>query len=172
MTIPAPQAARLLEATHAASTRPATVEMAPCLTLMAAFPSEEPKPFASRASQTHRLAWIAQDSTKPGRDASATSWVAQASPDWSLQHLEENPEAMAPLVLTLLAEVIGSDPGTAINAVAHRWRYARVIKALGQPFLRSDDSTLWLGRDWCLGSRVEDAWESGDAIGRGLLLHI
>jgi renalase len=171
MTIPAPQAARLLGPAHPASARLETVEMAPCLTLMAAFPSVEPKPFASRASQTHPLAWIAQDSTKPGRNASATAWVAQASPDWSQQHLEETPESIASSMLALLAEETGTDPRTAIHAAAHRWRYARVIKALGQPFLRSDDSTLWLGGDWCLGPRVEAAWESGDAIGRDLLLH-
>lgn len=172
MTIPAPQAARLLGAAHPANARLETVEMAPCLTLMAAFPSAEPKPFASRASQAHPLSWIAQDSTKPGRNASATGWVAQASPDWSQQHLEETPETIAPLMLALLAEEIGVDAGAAIHATAHRWRYARVIKALGQPFLRSDDSTLWLGGDWCLGPRVEAAWESGDAIGRDLLLHL
>ena len=171
MTIPAPQAARLLGAAHPASARLETVEMAPCLTLMAAFPSEDSKPFASRASQAHPLAWIAQDSTKPGRTASATAWIAQAGPEWSLQHLEETPETIAPLMLALLAEEIGADPGAAVHAVAHRWRYARVIKTLGQPFLRSDDSTLWLGGDWCLGPRVEVAWESGDAIGRDLLLH-
>jgi predicted NAD/FAD-dependent oxidoreductase len=169
MTIPAPQAVRLLGAAHPASARLETVEMAPCLTLMAAFPSEEPKPFVSRASQTHPLAWIAQDSSKPGRNASATGWIAQASPNWSLQHLEETQDTIAPLMLALFAEVIGTDPGAAIHAAAHRWRYARVIKALGQPFLRSDDSTLWLGGDWCLGPRVEAAWESGDAIGRDVL---
>jgi predicted NAD/FAD-dependent oxidoreductase len=171
MTIPAPQAARLLGPTHPASARLEPIEMAPCLTLMAAFPSEKPKPIASRASQSHPLAWIAQDSTKPGRNSSVTAWVAQASPDWSQQHLEETPESITPPMLALLAEVIGTDPRTAIHAAAHRWRYARVIKALGQPYLRSDDSTLWLGGDWCLGPRVEAAWESGDAIGRDLLLH-
>jgi predicted NAD/FAD-dependent oxidoreductase len=171
MTIPAPQAARLLGPAHPASARLETVEMAPCLTLMAAFPSLEAKTFASRASQTHPLAWIAQDSSKPGRNASVTGWVAQASPEWSQQHLEETPDTMAPLMLALLADVTGTDPRTAIHAVAHRWRYARVIKALGQPFLRSDDSTLWLGGDWCLGPRVEAAWESGDAIGRDLVVH-
>lgn len=172
MTIPAPQAARLLGPVHPASASLETVEMAPCLTLMAAFPAEEPKPFASLASQSHPLAWIAQDSTKPGRNASVTGWVAQASPGWSRQHLEETPDTLAPLLLASLAEVIGADPQTAIHAIAHRWRYARVIKALGQPFLRSDDSTLWLGGDWCLGPRVEAAWESGDAIGRDLLMHL
>jgi predicted NAD/FAD-dependent oxidoreductase len=172
MTIPAPQAARLLGAGHPASARLETVEMAPCQTLMAAFPSVVPKPFASRASQSHPLAWIAQDSTKPGRNASATAWVAQASSDWSQQHLEEHQDTIAPLMLALLADVIGTDPRMAIHAAAHRWRYARVIKALGQPYLRSDDSTLWLGGDWCLRPRVEAAWESGDAIGRDLVMHL
>jgi len=169
VTIPGPQALRLLGHLDPGIARIADVEMAPCLTLMAAFEPDEPRPFKSRLSDTDALSWIAQDSTKPGRSSSVTTWVAQASSEWSRAHLEEKPETIAPRMLSLLAETIGARANGAICAVAHRWRYARVVKPLGQPFLRAKDGLLWVGGDWCLGARVEAAWLSGDAIGRDLL---
>jgi hypothetical protein len=35
---------------------------------------------------------------------------------------------------------------------------------LGAPFLHSNDGTVHVGGDWCLGARVEAAWASGTAI--------
>jgi predicted NAD/FAD-dependent oxidoreductase len=55
------------------------------------------------------------------------------------------------------------------RAIAHRWRYARVTKALGLPFLRSADAAVYLGGDWCIGARVEAAWDSGTAIANDIL---
>ena len=53
-------------------------------------------------------------------------------------------------------------------ALAHRWRFARTTAPLGAPFLSFAESTLFLGGDWCLGARVECAFESGRAIANAL----
>lgn len=169
MSVPVPQARRLLADADPIHQKLAGVSMAPCLALMAAFPADEPKPFVSRSSNTDALAWIAQDSSKPGRNPAFVTWVAQASADWSSMHLELDREALASRMLPLLTAAIGNSPGTPVHAAAHRWRYARTTVALGQPFLRSEDRTLYLGGDWCLGARVEAAWCSGDAIARDIL---
>lgn len=168
-TVPAPQAARLLGQAHPLHARIAAVSMAPCLTLMAAFPPDSPRPFASRASTTDPLAWIAQDSSKPGRDGTSATWVAQAGAEWSSAHLELEPQAIAGKMLQSLAAAIGLSPADALYHAAHRWRFARATNAPGVSFLRSDDGTLHVGGDWCLGDRVEAAWRSGDAIADDLL---
>ena len=169
LTVPAPQVAPLIGAAHPLTPALAGVAMAPCLTLMAAFPPDAPRPFVTRASDTHPLAWIAQDSTKSGRSPVATTWVAQASPDWSARYLEEDRDTLAAGMLPLLCGEIGTDPAEALHAAAHRWRYARVTAPLGHPFLRSADARLYLGGDWCLGPRVEAAWQSGRAIAQDIL---
>ena len=169
MTVPAPQAAALVGVGHALHDRIASVVMAPCLTLMAAFPNGSPRPFLSRSSDDHPLAWIAQDCSKPGRAGALTTWVAQASAEWSGQYLEDTPDVIAARMLPMLAEVIGVAPQLALYAAAHRWRYARTIAPLGKPFLRSDDGTLHIGGDWCLGARVEAAWSSGTAIADAII---
>jgi renalase len=59
--------------------------------------------------------------------------------------------------------------GRITHAVAHRWRYSRVSKALGQPFLCTPNRTLYLGGDWCVGAHIEGAWTSGTAIAQDVL---
>jgi predicted NAD/FAD-dependent oxidoreductase len=169
MTVPAPQAAALLGPEHPLYPPIAAVDMAPCLALMAAFPGAAPRPFRSRASDNYPLAWIAQDSSKPGRNCTLTTWVAQASTEWSVQHVEDPPEVIVNRMLSMLAEVIDVAPQSALYAAAHRWRYARTTTPLGEPFLNSDDATLHVGGDWCLGVRVEAAWTSGTAIADAII---
>ena len=169
MTAPAPQAAALLGDSHPMHPQIANVMMAPCLTLMAAFPAEAPRPFRSRTSEDQPLAWIAQDSSKPRRSGTLTSWVAQASIEWSERHLEDPPEAIADRMLPILEDALGVAPDSALYAAAHRWRYARTMAPLGAPFLQSDDGTLHVGGDWCLGARVEAAWASGTAIADAII---
>jgi glycine/D-amino acid oxidase-like deaminating enzyme len=67
LTAPAPQAAALLGADHPLADALAQVRLDPCLTLMAAMDPAAPRPFVTRADADDPLAWIAHDSSKPGR---------------------------------------------------------------------------------------------------------
>ncbi len=168
VTVPAPQVAALIGSEHALIAPLAAVRYAPCLTLMAV--GAGAAPFVTRRDPADALAWIAQDSSKPGRPAEGgTAWVAQAGPQFSEAHLERDMEQVADLMLPLLCDRLGLAPEQMSQAVAHRWRYAAVTAPLGQPFLRNDDATLHLGGDWCIGPRVEAAWTSGSAIADDIL---
>ncbi|MDX5400896.1 MAG: FAD-dependent oxidoreductase [Rhodobacterales bacterium] len=169
LTVPAPQVAPLLGRDHPLADQVSRVAMDPCLTLMAAFPLGTPVPFTSRLSEHDSLAWIACDNSKPGRPAATVNWVAQASPGWSARHLEADKQDVADLMLPLLCNAIGAGPGDAVHVAAHRWRHARVTEPLGQPFLRGSCGSVYLGGDWCLGPRVEAAWQSGDAIAQDII---
>lgn len=164
VTVPAPQALSLLGESHPLSAALRSVVMGPCLTLMAAI-QQGSAPFTVREDPAAPLAWIARNSSKPGRAGGAIeTWVAQAGPEFSTEHLEKDPQVITSLMLPLLCEQLGVDPESVTYAAAHRWRHARVIAPLGEPFLRSPDATLYLGGDWCLGARVEAAWTSGTAM--------
>jgi renalase len=169
VTVPAPQVAGLLGADHPLCAALLPVRMAPCLTLMAAITA--PAPFITRKDPDHPLAWIAQDSSKPGRPQAAPGlWVAQASEAFSHTHLERDATAIAAEMLPLLCDRLGTTQDCVTHAIAHRWRYARVTQALGLPFLRSADASIYLGGDWCIGARVEAAWDSGTAIAQDILV--
>lgn len=164
LTIPAPQALQLLGPMHPLATALRAVEMRPCLTLMAAFPPDSQRPFSQRSDPDHPLAWIAQDSSKPGRSTAAVTWIAQAGPEFSAQNLENSPEDIAAQMLPLLCDAIGANPQTALHLRAHRWRYAQTLRPLGAAYLSDGATNLFLGGDWCLGARAEHAWQSGAAI--------
>ena len=168
VTVPAPQAVELLGVDHPLTAPLASVRIEPCLTLMAAVAA--PAPFVTRNDPDDPLAWIAQDSSKPGRPSGdAAAWVAQAGPSFSERHLESDSGTIVTLMLPLLCDRLGIAVDQVRHAAAHRWRYARATAALGQPFLRSSDATLYLAGDWCLGARVEAAWASGTAAAEDLL---
>lgn len=160
VTIPAPQAIPLL-ALHAPTLalRLTAVRYDPCWTVLAAFPARLPLPDALR----HRgiIGWAARDSAKPGRDAAQENWVIQASPAFSVAHLEEPPERILPPLLDALT------PEAPLFAQAHRWRYALVQAALGEPCLW--DGALGYASDGCLAGRAEAAFDSGAALARRVL---
>ncbi|MEZ0468662.1 NAD(P)/FAD-dependent oxidoreductase [Phaeobacter sp. SYSU ZJ3003] len=167
LTVPAPQVAGLLGAEHSLVADLAPVRLAPCLTLMAAVTA--PVPFASRQDRDDPLAWIALDNSKPDRPPGTGLWVAQAGKDFSERHLEQDAPTIANAMLPLLCDRLGVTVDCVTHAAAHRWRYARVTQALDQRFLTSADGTLHLGGDWCVGPRIEAAWQSGAAIAHDIL---
>ena len=143
------------------------VSVAPCWTLMIAFAGPPDWQEMSRFRETG-IAWIAKNSSKPERDAEQECWVVHASADWSEAHLEIDKDTAKKHLIDLLHSMRGGMPEITY-AAAHRWRYALTTTPLGQPYIRSSDQTLLVGGDWCLGARVEDAWESGLAMASALL---
>lgn len=166
-TVPTPQVAGIIGADHPLIARLTDVAYAPNLTLMAGI--DGPAPFVVARDPDADLAWIAQDSTKPDRPQGPVAWVAQASTAFSATHLELDKDAIADLMLPLLLDRLGATAAQVRYTAAHRWRYSQVTQALGEAFLRDDTGTLYLGGDWCLGPKVEDAWTSGTAIADDLL---
>ena len=144
----------------------ATVAIAPCWTLMLAYPQAVrpglttlgPQWNAARSTH-HRIAWLARESSKPGRNL-VERWTVQASPAWSAEHLEDDEARVQAKLLKAFAEVTGIRAQPAF-ADTRRWRYAQTTHPLGKSHLW--DVALGLGAcgDWCLGHRVEDAFVSG-----------
>lgn len=169
LTLPAPQVLRLLDAASPLSADLSSVTMAPCLTLMAAFPGQGPAVDQDRAPHDGDLDLVTLEASKPGRDTGLHTWVAHAGVDFSQHYLERDLPGIADRMLPLLCQRIGRQPEAAVHAVAHRWRYATVDRALGRPFLADPSGTLHVGGDWCLGKAAEDAWQSGRAIATDVL---
>jgi predicted NAD/FAD-dependent oxidoreductase len=169
LTVPAPQLAALLGADHALVRAAGHVVMQPCLTLMMAALNSAAAPFTALRRPDHDLAWIAQDSSKDARPRTFTSWVAQAGLSFSMQHLEKPPAEIATLMQPMLCDALGISGADVVYTAAHRWRYARVQTPLGTAFLQDAQSGLYVGGDWCLGARIEAAWDSGVAIAADII---
>lgn len=173
LAVPHPQALELLQDSQLApefQQALASVEVAPCWTLMLAFPQATPseqEPFgpawSAARSQQHRVRWLARENSKPGR-GSIERWTVQASPEWSAEHVNDSAERISAKLLKGFAEITGirAEPS---HAVAHRWLYAQTRRPLGQPYLADRALGIALCGDWCLGHRVEDAFVSGLELG-------
>ena len=166
-TAPAPQTLALLQPHLPAALASDAIDYDPCLTLMIALKTHPDLPDTAKCP-TKAFAWVAHDSSKPNR-SSTGCWVVQASADWSQQHLEKTKDEICALMSELFLDHACLSSKDVIYASAHRWRYAFVAKPLGQSFVKDTTQTLYAGGDWCLGPRVEHAWQSGTAIAKDLI---
>jgi len=142
------------------------VYVAPCWTLMLAFPQAvQPTlthlgPQWNAAHSTHhRVAWVARESSKPGRSP-VERWTVQASQAWSQEHLDDDGERVRAKLLKAFAEITGirAEPSF---AQVHRWPWAKTQRPLGQSHLWDRSDRVGVCGDWCLGCRIEDAFVSG-----------
>lgn len=168
LTVPAPQAQRLL-GDHPLASRLATVEMAPCLTLMVAFDEQLGLLFDVLKNPGPELAWIIRNASKPGRLKLPEAWVAHASAEWSARHLETDKDGIARAMLALLPGAMEVDLPEPVYLAGHRWRYACTATPLGQASLADPETGLFMGGDWCLGPNAEDGWLSGQALAKAAL---
>ncbi|MDJ0942801.1 MAG: FAD-dependent oxidoreductase [Kiloniellales bacterium] len=168
-TAPAPQARRLLASEPEAAAALAGVAIAPCWALMLRFAGPVDPGFEVRRSASGDLAWIARNGSKPGRDPGKECWVVHAGPDWSRRHLELERDRVAAMMAEMLPRAFAVRLPEIEAAVAHRWRYARTTAPLGEPFFSLAQRRLFLGGDWCLGARVECAFQSGQAIAQAVV---
>lgn len=142
------------------------VEVAPCWTLMLAFPqASQPSlsylgPQWNVARSTHhRIAWLARESSKPRRSA-IERWTVQASPEWSLEHLQDDPARVEAKLLKAFAELTGIRTQPA-DVLMHRWGQAKTLRPLGCTHRYMAQAGLGTCGDWHQGHRVEDAFVSG-----------
>jgi predicted NAD/FAD-dependent oxidoreductase len=169
LAVPAPQAAALLEtigdaAPSALVAAAASAVMAPCWAMLAAFdPPLDLAGFDAAALDGGPIAWIARNTSKPGRDG-LDAWTVHASPEWSTAHLEAVPEAIAPMLLDAFRAATGARSGSTAYLAAHRWRYALVTSPSGQPAVFDPGIGLGICGDWCLGGKIEAAFLSGRAL--------
>ena len=169
LAIPADQAAPLLIALPAFAEQAKNAKMLPCWTLMLGFQTSLELPYGGAWVNQSRLSWIAKDNSKPER-RSGERWVAQASPAWSIEHLEEDPERAKEKLLKAFHEATGSwiQP---IHAVVHRWRFAQSEHPLPVDCLWDKNQKVGVCGDWFAagvegGGRIENAFLSALALAK------
>lgn len=170
IALPAPQAQALLGAEPLLRDALNAVTTEPCWTLMLDFATPLALDFDAQRLDEGALSWLARQGSRPGAgSAQADAWTLHASAEWSEQHLHVPPEQVSGLLQDELAHLIGAALPPVRFAQAHRWLYARTNKPLQQPMLCNADASLFVGGDWCLGARVEYAFDSGSAIAEKII---
>lgn len=163
VAVPAEQAVALLSPVHRHfADLAAAATSVPCWSIMLAFDARIERAADILAAPGAPISWAARNSAKPGRKG-PEAWVVQASPEWSAEHLESEPEFVVATLVSALANAVGVDLPGVLAAAAHRWRFALPAAAGRDPLW---DCSLQIGvcGDWLAGSRVEAAWRSGDGL--------
>ncbi|SEI49900.1 hypothetical protein SAMN05421831_10328 [Allopseudospirillum japonicum] len=175
LATPAPQAVPLLQAHDSQLAQTvAQVQMQAVWAAYVYLPQGETQEIAC-AVNSGPLRWISCQSTKPERateqaQAQASAWVLLSDPQWSAHHLQTSAQDVAAVLLEAARTCL---PNTSLQAEpelleAHRWLYAQAENPLNRGFLRSATGISLCG-DWCLGTQVEDAWQSGYQLAGHLL---
>jgi len=166
VTAPLVQARELLVAYPAIVNQLAGAGHRPCWALMVEL--DAPIDGGFDAVRGHgAVAWAAREASKPGRVA-GERWVIHATAEWTEAHLEEPGPVVADALLDALADAVGPLPPVVFRR-AHRWRYARVDRPVGQPCLYDAEARIAVAGDGLLGPRVEAAWTSGCAAASAIL---
>ena len=168
LALPAPQALKVLATTDHKIPKLEHARYAPCWAATLAFSSSQTLPFQDLRPNDDMIAWIARDSSKPGRLPSPETFVIHATPAWSRANLEVLPDDACTALLTRFRVITGftTEP---TYAAAHRWRYALVEQPANRPYLWLADANIGACGDWCLGPRVESAYDSGRALAHAIL---
>lgn len=168
LALPAPQVGPIAATAGIAFALLASVRYAPCWALMLAFDTPLSVGWDHLKSDQGPVAWVARNATKPGRGGGRETLVVHAAPDWSRRNLEMTPDVAAAELEPHWRAATGIT-ATPRFAAAHRWRYALVEETAGAPFLFDEASRLGACGDWCLGPRVEAAFDSGEAMAEAVL---
>ena len=167
IAVPAPQALMLLKNQPSFAEQLSEVRMEPAW--VAAISAGERRHHLPEVAvfQHPVIRRIVNNSAKPQR-GNSNVYLVQAQKDWSKKHLEEAPEPVGQSLLDNFKKLTGSHEEDRLLFV-HRWRYAFTEKPLGSPFLWDQQQQIGVCGDWCLGRRVEDAWQSGADLGVRIL---
>ena len=164
-TAPGPQTAKLLEGFRPTlAMAAASTSYAPCLAAMVAFAERPTVEWCAASIQDGPLSFVAEDNARPGHQPALapSRWILHASASWSAEHIEENPEVFAPLMLAAFGQLPGvQDLDPPVHLRGHRWRFALVEKTTTSAAQVEGTPPVAIAGDWCEGPRIEAAWSSG-----------
>lgn len=165
VSAPAPQALKILNTNKCSWLSDLNaIQYVPCWALMF---STKTDTFQNHPASGSIISSLVLQNTKPGRivPKGIASWVAQASAEWSLKHLESESSMVQNAMLEEALRLSSSSHLQVVHATVHRWRYSQVSAALNTPALIDDACGLYYVGDACHGGGVEGALLSGAHVG-------
>jgi predicted NAD/FAD-dependent oxidoreductase len=167
ITCPGPQAQSLIPVASPLYGVAGDFGYQPCWAAMIGFESPVQWTYDGVALDHEVLAWVARDSSKPGR-GDGDRWVLHAQPDWSRMNVDTEPEVVLRVLRAAFREVSGVLPPETDAGDIHRWLYARSTQVGSRPVSLDPSRRLGLCGDGASGARLEQAWLSGIDLARGI----
>ena len=169
IAVPAPQARLLLGKLDDLAAPLSRVRMMPCWAMMAYF--EKPV-FPNQdvfSDMSEVIRWIGRNTSKPGRAQRGETIVVHASPGFSREAEDVDPDVIAGELWDEVSRALSLKGVQPDHQSAHLWRYGLVDQSLGESFVFSYEQRVGVAGDWCLGRLAEHAYESGQLLGRAII---
>lgn len=169
LAVPAPQALELLPPHVDFEGQIRGIQMLGCHTLMLGYLQQNDieTDWHCAFFDDALLGFAAFNSQKPGRGG-GMSLVVQSRHDWSQAHIEDELEGVGGLMGRRFQDLTGLSPAADGYYRLHRWRYASAKQPAGFKYFYDDAMKVSAIGDWCLGSKVEDAFTSGYSLAEHL----
>jgi renalase len=166
---PAPEARLLMGRIPHLAQAMNRARMAPCWALMIRFDDKVLPEQDVYSDMSDTIRWIARNNTKPGRTVRGESIVIHASPNWSRDTEDVEPETIADELWNEASHLLSLPPVRPVRKAAHLWRHGLVDQPLGETFVYSHDHRVGAAGDWCLGRLAEHAFESAQGLARAII---
>lgn len=170
-TCPAPEAKALLVGEPIAASLE-DVRYDPCWSIFVATAAPVTLDAMSQA-RTGPIQAVAQAAAAPDDPVRAlalfqagAAYMVHTTPAFSAAHLDDDADEVTATVIDAFVAATGAE---VVWRDAHRWRWARVTKALGEPYLFDAERRLGIAGDLCLGGGVSNAVTSGRALAARLV---
>lgn len=142
----------------------------PCWAVAAHFSESLEQPYEGMRCDNDVLYWVANNSSKPGRENHGQWWVLHANPEWSRTNENASPEQVTAEMVSAFQRVTGCN-AKPDELLPHRWLYAKSSSRDNPGFRWFDDQRIGLAGDWLSGGRVEGAFESALGLSEKILSH-
>ena len=158
-TVPAPQATEILPSKFKYHSEIKAVQMRACFALMLGFSKRLPLEFGAAYVNNSDLSWISVNSQKPGR-TDQFSLIVHSSNKYAEKHFDDDRKVVMQHLCDETSSIIGHDVGIADYKNIHGWRYANNVNRENCTIFLDHHLKLAACGDWCLGGRVEGAFNS------------
>lgn len=142
----------------------------PCMALSLSFDTTIDIPYDGINLEDQILAWVARDSSKPGRPP-GERWMLHATPYWSNEQWQKDPALIEDLMVERFRTLIDKSQTKMTYRKLHKWKYALPVTPLSNGCISQPELSLTYCGDWCQGARLESAYLSGIAASTTILRH-
>jgi renalase len=109
---------------------------------------------------------VSRNNAKPGRQGRGDHIIIHASPSFSRETEDADPEQVADELWAEVSHALSLPPTRPSQISAHLWKHGLVDQHLGETFLFSTQHMVGVCGDWCLGRLGEHAFDSGSRLGK------
>jgi renalase len=115
------------------------------------------------------IRWVSRNNAKPGRNGRGDHIMIHASPSFSRETEDADPEQVAEELWAEVSHALSLPPTRPSQISAHLWKHGLVDTSLGETFLFSTEHMVGVCGDWCLGRLAEHAFDSGSRLGKTIV---